>query len=284
MGFEELGKKLVQLGQDTKSGVQKMGEAHQVNARLGDEKHALQKLYAAIGREIYKRYRETPPEGLEDEFAAVKTAQESIDKLSEQLGRLKNVIYCSECGREAARGEQFCSGCGAKLPETEEDIKEKVKQDAREAAGEAGAILGDFAEKARDFMGGVGDKADAFAKGVASRMSRDKKEEDIVDMPWEEAEEADAAEAETADAEEAAEAEETAGAEEAAEAEETAGAEEAAEAEKTAGTEETAEPEEAVKEEAAEESACSEKDEPKPVPGEPEASARAEEGASEDAE
>ena len=302
MGFEELGKKLVQLGQDTKSGVQKMGEAHQVNSRLGDEKHALQKLYAAIGREIYKRYRETPPEGLEDEFAAVKTAQESIDKLSEQLGRLKNVIYCSECGREAARGEQFCSGCGAKLPETEEDIKEKVKQDAREAAGEAGAILGDFAEKARDFMGGVGDKADAFSKGVASRMSRDKKEEDIVDMPWEEAEEADAAEAETADAEEAAEAEETAGAEEAAEAEETAGAEEAAEAEKTAGTEETAEtgeaaeaeetagageaaePEEAVKEKAAEESACSEKDEPKPVPGEPEASARAEEGASEDAE
>ena len=45
-----------------------------------------------------------------------------------------------------------------------------------------------------------------------------------------------------------------------------------------------AEPEEAVKEEAAVESACSEKDEPKPVPGEPEASARAEEGASEDAE
>ncbi|MDO5346535.1 MAG: zinc ribbon domain-containing protein, partial [Lachnospiraceae bacterium] len=189
MGFEQLGKKLAQLGQDTKSGVQKMGASYQVNAKLGDEKKALMKLYAAIGREVYQRYEEAPLEGLEDEFSAVKTTQENISKLSEQLGKLKNVVCCSECGKEAARGEQFCSGCGAKLPEAEEPIKEKVKRDAKEAAGEAGVILEDIAGKTRDFVGGVADRADAFAKGVASRMAKEKDtEEDIVDMPFEEAE------------------------------------------------------------------------------------------------
>ena len=71
MGFEQLGRKLMNLGQDAKSGVQKVGETYQVNNKLNDEKKALTKLYAAIGKHIYHLDTQTPPEGLEDEFAAV---------------------------------------------------------------------------------------------------------------------------------------------------------------------------------------------------------------------
>lgn len=250
MGFEQLGKKLAQLGQDTKSGVQKMGESYQVNTKLANEKKALHKLYATLGREIYKKYEQAPPEGVEEEFAAIKEAQERVDQLTEQLGKLKNVVYCSECGKEASRGERFCSECGARLPESEEDMKEKMKRDAREAAEEAGVILDDFAGKTRNFVGGMADKADAFAKGVASRVNKNKGEEDIVDVPWEEKTEEAAEEA--GKAAEGEEAEPVEAAEEAVESEEAEPAEENAEAVEGEAAEPAEETPEAVESEEAE--------------------------------
>ena len=283
MGFEQLGKKLAQLGQDTKSGVQKMGESYQVNTKLANEKKALHKLYATLGREIYKKYEQAPPEGVEEEFAAIKEAQERVDQLTEQLGKLKNVVYCSECGKEASRGERFCSECGARLPESEEDMKEKMKRDAREAAEEAGVILDDFAGKTRNFVGGMADKADAFAKGVASRVNKNKGEEDIVDVPWEEKTEEAAEEAgkaaegeaeepaeetpEAVETEEVESAEETPEAVESEEAEPVEETPEAAEAEAAEPVEETPE---AVEAEAAEEAEKAVEGEAAETPEEPE--------------
>ena len=43
MGFEQLGRKLMNLGQDAKSGVQKVGETYQVNNKLNDEKKSSDK-------------------------------------------------------------------------------------------------------------------------------------------------------------------------------------------------------------------------------------------------
>ena len=110
MGFEQLGRKLMNLGQDAKSGVQKVGETYQVNNKLNDEKKALTKLYAAIGKHIYHLDTQTPPEGLEDEFAAVKATQENIRQLTEQLNRLKGIVICPQCGREASREGKILRG------------------------------------------------------------------------------------------------------------------------------------------------------------------------------
>lgn len=171
MGFEQLGKKLMRLGQDTKSGVQKMGESYQINSKISDAKKALDQYYRAIGEKVYQDNSETPLEGMEEEFAAVKEALDNIAEYTEQLNKVKGVTYCPECGKEAARGEKFCSDCGAKLPENQDDIAEKMKQDAKEAASEAGDIVNDVVDKAKGFVGNVAGKADAFVKGVASKVS-----------------------------------------------------------------------------------------------------------------
>ena len=115
MGFEQLGKKLMRLGQDTKSGVQKMGESYQINSKISDAKKALDQYYRAIGEKVYQDNSETPLEGMEEEFAAVKEALDNITEYTEQLNKVKGVTYCPECGKEAARGEKFCSDCGAPL-------------------------------------------------------------------------------------------------------------------------------------------------------------------------
>ncbi len=196
MGFEELGKKLVRLGQDTKSGVQKMGESYQINAKIGEEKKKLEQLYRAVGEAVYQENREKGLKGLEEEFEAIGTALENIAAYTHQLNKVKGVLYCTECGREAAKGERFCSGCGAKLPEEDDDISEKMKQDAREAVGEAGEIMGDVVDKARGFMGSVADKADAFVKGVSSKINNRGADEAVFDLEEDEVEVRDAKAAE----------------------------------------------------------------------------------------
>lgn len=177
MGFEELGKKLMRLGMDTKSGVQKVGETYQLNSKLADEKKKLDQLYRAIGEAAYAAHAENPLENLEEEFEAIKVVLENIEDLNEQINRKKGIAFCTECGKEAVRGEVFCAACGAKLPEVEEDYSEKMKQDAKEAVNEAGEIMGDVMVKAKDFMGNMAEKADAFVKGMASRVNN---KEDVV--------------------------------------------------------------------------------------------------------
>ena len=91
MGFEQLGKKLMRLGQDTKSGVQKMGESYQINSKISDAKKALDQYYRAIGEKVYQDNSETPLEGMEEEFAAVKEALDNITEYTEQVNKVKGV-------------------------------------------------------------------------------------------------------------------------------------------------------------------------------------------------
>ena len=253
MALENLGKKLAQLGQDTKASVQKMSESYSLNSKIGEEKRALEQLFAQIGEAVFEKAGEEGIpglEGLEEKFGAVKAAKEAIAGLEEQVQKLKGVPTCPECGKEAMKGEKFCSACGAKLPEVEEPV-EQMKQTAKEVGGEVGDAVNEAADKARDFLGSVADKASAFMKGVSSRFAQSKDAEeddefdqDIVDLAEGAAKAAEDAVEEAADAaEEAAEdaAEEVAeAAEEIADAAEEA-AEEAADAAEEAADGMTAE-------------------------------------------
>lgn len=170
MGFEELGKKLMRLGQDTKTGVQKMGETYQINTRISDEKKRLDQLYRALGEQVYGANEETPIEGLEEEFEAIARTKKILRELSHQLHQAKGVVFCPNCGAEAPKGVKFCAHCGTKLPEVE-NVSDRMKQDAKEAADEAGEIMDDMMGKAKDFMGSVAGKADAFVKGMSSKIN-----------------------------------------------------------------------------------------------------------------
>ncbi|MDD3795805.1 MAG: zinc ribbon domain-containing protein [Lachnospiraceae bacterium] len=160
MGFEELGKKLIRLGQDTKTGVQKMSESYQITGKINEEKKTLDNLYEEIGRKLYALNAKTPLEGLEEEFEAIRMSLENIQEYNDQLQQVKGVAVCPECGKEAAKGEKFCSSCGARLPEVSEEIKEDIKDAAGAAANTAGELVED-----------VIDKAKALAKGLSSKIA-----------------------------------------------------------------------------------------------------------------
>ncbi len=161
MGFEELGKKLAQLGKDTKAGVQKASESYQLSSQIKDEKKALAKLFMAIGEAVYEKDTENAPEGLAAEFAAIKQAKEHIAELEETKKKMQ-----------------------------EEAANEKLKDDAAQAAGEAGEILNSAMDKTAEALGGaaksaqgvfsdLASKADSFFKGVSAKVGGDSVKSDV---------------------------------------------------------------------------------------------------------
>ena len=179
MAFESLGKKIAQLGQDTMNSVQKMSESYQINSRLNDEKRALEKMYAQIGQALVERFKDNVPEGFEDQFEALSTVKEAIADLEEQLQKNKGVVTCPSCGREAQKGERYCSACGTKLPEDFSELAEKLKANMTDAGNEVGDLVNEAADKAKDFFSDLASRADAFMKNPSA------KEETPVDAPYE---------------------------------------------------------------------------------------------------
>ena len=210
MGLEELGKKLAQLGQDTVSSMQKTAEGMQVTNKISEEKKALEKIFAQIGEKFFEDAGDLIPEGMEDLFAAVKGAKESIAALEEQKLKLKSKPVCPTCGKEVGKDEKFCSACGTELTGVdtapEKDV-EALKEEAAAAASEVGDIVNEAASKARGIFGDLADKADAFVKGVASRINEKKEEAKDADEDLEDffEEEMDAAEEACGEVQEAAE-------------------------------------------------------------------------------
>jgi hypothetical protein len=157
MGWSNLGQKLARIGRDTKNGVQKMSDSVSIKGRISAEKRSLERLFAVIGESVYKENPDSPRNGLEDEYAAVKVAYANIEKYSKQLDEVNGIVYCPNCGKPADPGDKFCAKCGARLS-PEEGAGAKVAQDFREVGQEVGKLAGSAADKTGEFFGSAAAK------------------------------------------------------------------------------------------------------------------------------
>jgi len=181
MGWGEFGKKLARIGQDTKNGVQKVSDSVSISNRINAEKRSLERLYAAIGEATYKAAPDTPAEGLEDEYAAVKVAYANIESYTDQLNHVKGIVYCPTCGKPAAKGDKFCARCGERIQEVPESTGDKVAQDFREAGQEAGKMLRGAADTSGEFVGGIAAKIRNFFSSLGEKIRGLFKKEEVVD-------------------------------------------------------------------------------------------------------
>ncbi|MCD7833326.1 MAG: hypothetical protein LUH00_04975 [Lachnospiraceae bacterium] len=129
MTFDDITSKVRKISMDTVAEVQKMNEVRQLNSNINAEKKKIHSLYAEMGKKLYDRFRENPPEEFEAEFAALKSEFEAIEGLREQVRAKKGVTLCPNCKMEVGEFERFCSNCGCKMPEV-------FKIEEEEPAGE----------------------------------------------------------------------------------------------------------------------------------------------------
>lgn len=117
MNFEELGKKVKKLGQDTMTEVQKLNEIRQLNSRINDQKKQMVSVYTKMGQKLYEMYKDETMEGFEAEFRELEERNAAIGIFQDQIRDIKGVRVCPNCNVEVSVKERFCSSCGHKLPE-----------------------------------------------------------------------------------------------------------------------------------------------------------------------
>lgn len=260
MNFEELGKKVKKLGQDTMTEVQKLNEIRQLNSRINDQKKQMTSVYTKMGQKLYEMYKDGTMEGFEAEFRELEERNAAIGIFQDQIRDIKGVRVCPNCNVEVSVNERFCSSCGHKLPEILKIEKQEDGTDVIEGtesevidAEMAAENCGEMTEEVKEATETVEEAVQEEAAEASEENAVDENGPEAAGMPEEsgQAEEAENTE-KPEQAEEAESAEESEQAEEAESAEKPEQAEEAESAEKPEQAEEAENAEESEQSEEAE--------------------------------
>ena len=154
-----------------------MSDSVSISNKISQEKKSLERLFALIGEAVYKENPDSPMDGLEDEWAAVKVAYSNIAAYTEQLNHIKGIVYCPNCGRPAANGDKFCARCGLRLDNRPETTGTKMVKDLKEAGQEVGRIAGDAADRTGEAGGGAAAGTRNAFSWLKGRFGKPKKED-----------------------------------------------------------------------------------------------------------
>ena len=125
--LENIGKR---VGEAAQAAAKKSGELVEVtklNVQIGQEEDKIERLYAQIGKSIYKAFAvgEETDSSVAVVCEQIKTVEININSLRDKISEIKNVKTCANCGAEMERTQMFCSKCGersqpAPQPEAED--------------------------------------------------------------------------------------------------------------------------------------------------------------------
>lgn len=113
--FDDLGKKISQVGQKTKD----MADVSKISALISEEEKTINNNYYQIGK-LYASMHSTD---YGEEFAgmmqAICASEIKIKELRKQVQTIKGVMRCEKCGADVALDSKFCNSCGAEMPKNE---------------------------------------------------------------------------------------------------------------------------------------------------------------------
>ena len=99
-----------------------------LNIALNDTQGKVDKHYQKIGELMYERYLNNRDVGddIEDYCQEIDSFLEEIKELKERIASLKNVSVCPSCGNNNDKACDYCSKCGKKLADDEDDVIQVV--------------------------------------------------------------------------------------------------------------------------------------------------------------
>ncbi len=77
----------------------------------------LEKLYAAIGKNCYTRYKngEVMPDSFFSVFSKIEEKAEELEEIKDKIIEIKGGTVCNSCGKLNLEDSAYCTKCGAKL-------------------------------------------------------------------------------------------------------------------------------------------------------------------------
>lgn len=148
--FDDLSKKLTQAGQATIQKTKEIADITRINSNISDEEKRINNFYTEIGKLYVSLHSEDFENDFTSMFDGINAAQAKIKELKKELEQIKGVKKCPNCGAEVNNEAVFCSGCGGKMPQEEQEAGEEpaVAEAATEKAAAGEVIIEEKAEEA----------------------------------------------------------------------------------------------------------------------------------------
>ena len=116
--FDEVGKKLSQVGQDAVQKTKDIADIQKYNSAISNEEKVINDLYCQLGK-IYYETCEDRNNAYASYFQAIDASFVKIDDMTKMVQTLKSVVPCPKCGAEMKREAIYCNICGAEMPKTQ---------------------------------------------------------------------------------------------------------------------------------------------------------------------
>lgn len=113
--FDKLGETIVSAGKDVAQKTKDLSGTAKLNIDIKSKEDFIQKQYAEIGKMYYAEHKDDNAGAYIEQMALVTEAQDSIQKMKEEIMKLKGAAQCPNCGAQVNPGASFCGKCGAKM-------------------------------------------------------------------------------------------------------------------------------------------------------------------------
>lgn len=128
--FEQLGKKITDAGQGVAQQTKNLADIAKLNSAISEKEKRIEQLYYDIGVAFFNAHKNDTVAENGGMIGEINTLMSEIEQCRENIKQIKGVIKCSNCGAEIPINSTFCSACGAKTSqcdnETPVENEEKV--------------------------------------------------------------------------------------------------------------------------------------------------------------
>lgn len=132
--FENLGKKISDASQGAAQQAKNFSEVTKLNGSISEKEKKISQLYRAIGEAYYAQHKDDPAAEESEKIEEITTLTAEIEKCRNEINKIKGIVKCPNCGAEVSVGAVFCSTCGSKMPQEQQE-EESVPEGMRHCPG-----------------------------------------------------------------------------------------------------------------------------------------------------
>ncbi|MBE6845835.1 MAG: zinc ribbon domain-containing protein [Ruminococcus sp.] len=126
----DFGKKVSNKTKEISQKAKVMSETNSLNNIIKGEECKIDFQYKTIGKLYYEKYGENPSDEFKEAIETINASKEKIEETKQEITKIRSRFNCPNCGEAFKNDALFCSKCGAKLPEREEE-KPKIPDGAQ---------------------------------------------------------------------------------------------------------------------------------------------------------
>ena len=118
--FDKLGDTLISVSKDATQKAKDLSELARLRMEIRSKEEDMNQLYQQTGKDYYATHKDDEQPEFE-QIILMKNTEKVLDDLKQQLGQIKGMQKCPQCGNEMSLEADYCSKCGAKLNIFEEE-------------------------------------------------------------------------------------------------------------------------------------------------------------------